>query len=71
MFNALIIYLSWFSINVNVLTLFIDVNHKIQNTTKQKQSHLKVTFTLIYLADAFIQSDFQERGLQKCIGQWS
>ena len=52
-----------------MLTLFIDVNHKIQNTTKQKQSHLKVTFTLIYLADAFIQSDFQERGLQKCIGQ--
>ena len=27
-----------------------------------------ITFTCIYLADAFIQSDFQERALQKCIG---
>ena len=26
------------------------------------------TFTFIHLADAFIQSDFQERALQKCIG---
>ena len=27
------------------------------------------TFTFIHLAYAFIQSDFQERALQKCIGQ--
>ena len=27
-----------------------------------------LTFTFIHLADAFIQSDFQERALQKCIG---
>ena len=26
-----------------------------------------ITFTFIHLADAFIQSDFQERALQKCI----
>ena len=24
--------------------------------------------TFIHLADAFVQSDFQERALQKCIG---
>ena len=29
------------------------------------------SFTFIHLADAFIQSDFQERALQKCIGHWS
>ena len=28
-------------------------------------------FTFIHLADAFIQSDFQERALQKCIGHLS
>ena len=29
------------------------------------------SFTCIHFADAFIQSDFQERALQKCIGHWS
>ena len=29
------------------------------------------TFTFMHLADSFIQSDFQERVLQKCIGHWS
>ena len=28
-------------------------------------------FTCMHLADAFIQRDFQERVLQKCIGHWS
>ena len=32
---------------------------------------LERTFTFMHLADAFIQSDFQERVLQKCIGHWS
>ena len=31
--------------------------------------HTCAPFTFINLADAFIQSDFQERALQKCIGQ--
>ena len=34
---------------------------------KRKRLHY-ITFTFIHLADAFIQSDFQERALQKCIG---
>ena len=29
----------------------------------------ELTFTFIHLADPFIQSDFHERALQKCIGQ--
>ena len=32
---------------------------------------LQYLFAFIHKADTYIQSDFQERALQKCIGQWS
>ena len=34
---------------------------------KNKGRRVNSTFTCIHVADAFVQSDFQERALQKCI----
>ena len=50
------------------LTLHLTLNNMATEQTTFQHSAFTFTFTFIHLADAFIQSDFQERALQKCIG---